>query len=65
MSTFNEGVSKMIERLTLKADGKTEVFMLDELNKMTLDAIAKVRLKTYPTQDVYMFIGWSTTTMYG
>ena len=55
----------MIERLTLKADGKTEVFMLDELNKMTLDAIAKVRLKTYPTQDVYMFIGWSTTTMYG
>ncbi|XP_022088638.1 cholesterol 24-hydroxylase-like isoform X2 [Acanthaster planci] len=42
MGQFNTGADLLIEKLSPKADGKTEVVMLDELNGTTLDIIAKV-----------------------
>ncbi|XP_022089628.1 cholesterol 24-hydroxylase-like [Acanthaster planci] len=42
MSQFNRSSDLMIKRLLGKADGVAEVTMLDELNKVTLDVIAKV-----------------------
>ncbi|XP_038073902.1 cholesterol 24-hydroxylase-like [Patiria miniata] len=39
---FNAGAETLIEKLSQKADGKTEVAMLDEFNRTTLDVIAKV-----------------------
>ena len=39
---FNESADILIEKLSHKADGKTEVAMLDEFNRTTLDIIAKV-----------------------
>ncbi len=40
---FNASADLLIEKLSHKADGKTEVAMLDEFNRTTLDVIAKVR----------------------
>ena len=42
MGQFNDGADLLIEKLSHKADGKTEVVMLDELDRTTLDIIAKV-----------------------
>ena len=42
MSQFNNSSDLLIKRLYSKADGVTEVVLLDELNKVTLDVIAKV-----------------------
>ncbi|XP_038072891.1 cholesterol 24-hydroxylase-like [Patiria miniata] len=42
MGQFNAGADVLIEKLSHKADGKTEVAMLDEFNRTTLDIIAKV-----------------------
>ncbi|XP_022088639.1 cholesterol 24-hydroxylase-like [Acanthaster planci] len=42
MGQFNAGADLLIEKLSPKADGKTEVVMLDELDRTTLDIIAKV-----------------------
>nr|XP_054763211.1 cholesterol 24-hydroxylase-like [Lytechinus pictus] len=39
---FNAGSEALCQQLKEKADGKTEVLMLDELNKVTLDVIAKI-----------------------
>ncbi|XP_071794366.1 cholesterol 24-hydroxylase-like [Asterias amurensis] len=42
MHQFNASADLLIEKLSHKADGKTEVAMLDEFNRTTLDVIAKV-----------------------
>ncbi|XP_038073598.1 cholesterol 24-hydroxylase-like [Patiria miniata] len=42
MGSFNESTDILINKLAEKADGKTTVYMLDELNQVTLDVIAKV-----------------------
>ncbi|XP_038047419.1 cholesterol 24-hydroxylase-like isoform X3 [Patiria miniata] len=42
MTQFNSSSDLMIQRLQSKADGATQVTLLDELNKVTLDVIAKV-----------------------
>jgi hypothetical protein len=42
MTQFNDSADLMIKRLHPKADGLTKVTMLNELNKVTLDVIAKV-----------------------
>ena len=43
MDSFNESTDILIQKLAKRADGKTTVFMLDELNQVTLDVIAKVK----------------------
>ena len=43
MGQFNDGADLLIKKLSHKADGKTEVVMLDELDRTTLDIIAKVK----------------------
>ena len=40
---FNASADLLIEKLSHKADGKTEIAMLDELDRTTLDVIGKVR----------------------
>ncbi|XP_072284146.1 cholesterol 24-hydroxylase-like [Pyxicephalus adspersus] len=42
MGTFNEKAENLIEKITEKADGKSEVGMYDMLSRVTLDVIAKV-----------------------
>ncbi|XP_068110470.1 cholesterol 24-hydroxylase-like [Hyperolius riggenbachi] len=42
MGTFNEKAEELVERLAEKADGKTQVRMLDMLSKVTMDVISKV-----------------------
>ncbi|XP_022091043.1 cholesterol 24-hydroxylase-like [Acanthaster planci] len=42
MDSFNESADILIKKLAMRADGKTKVFMLEELNRVTLDVIAKV-----------------------
>lgn len=42
MEEYNSGSEALCQKLKEKADGKIEVPMLDELNKVTLDVIAKV-----------------------
>ncbi|XP_038044316.1 cholesterol 24-hydroxylase-like isoform X2 [Patiria miniata] len=42
MDQFNFSADVLVNRLTTIADGKTEVAMLDEFNRLTLDVIAKV-----------------------
>ncbi|XP_071970286.1 cholesterol 24-hydroxylase-like isoform X2 [Engystomops pustulosus] len=42
MGTFNEKAEELMERLTEKAESKSEVNMHELLNRMTLDVIAKV-----------------------
>ncbi|XP_033637695.1 cholesterol 24-hydroxylase-like [Asterias rubens] len=39
---FNASADLLIEKLSHKADGKTEIAMLDELDRTTLDVIGKV-----------------------
>ena len=43
MKEFNEKADILVEFLKKKADGKTEVTLLDELNHTALDIIASVR----------------------
>ncbi|XP_038073597.1 cholesterol 24-hydroxylase-like [Patiria miniata] len=42
ISSFNKSANVLIDKLAKVADGKTEVLMLDEFNKFTLDVLAKV-----------------------
>ena len=42
MDQFNFSADVLVDRLRELADGKTEVAMLDEFNRLTLDVIAKV-----------------------
>ncbi|XP_071504888.1 cholesterol 24-hydroxylase-like [Diadema antillarum] len=42
MEQFNEGAEALCESIVGRADGKTPIAMLDELNNATLDVIAKV-----------------------
>ncbi|XP_072170240.1 cholesterol 24-hydroxylase-like [Diadema setosum] len=42
MEQFNDSADVLCQKLLERADGKTEVAMLDELNNVTLDVIAKV-----------------------
>ncbi|XP_071504312.1 cholesterol 24-hydroxylase-like [Diadema antillarum] len=42
MEQFNEGAEMLCQKLMVKADGKTEIAMLDDLSNITLDVIAKV-----------------------
>ncbi|XP_030839917.1 cholesterol 24-hydroxylase isoform X1 [Strongylocentrotus purpuratus] len=42
MEEYNSGSEALCQKLKEKADGKIEVPMLDELNKVTLDVIAKI-----------------------
>ena len=42
MDQFNASGDLLVEQLSKMADGKTEVNLLDEVNRITLDAIAKV-----------------------
>ncbi|XP_038601969.1 HHIP-like protein 1, partial [Tachyglossus aculeatus] len=42
MGTFNEKAEQLMEILEEKADGKTEVSLLNMMNRVTLDIIAKV-----------------------
>ncbi len=43
MDVFNDSVDLLISKLSAVADGKTEVKMLDLFNRITLDAVAKVK----------------------
>lgn len=43
MEQFNASCDVFLARLTELADGKTEVKMADEFNRITLDIIGKVR----------------------
>ena len=43
MRQFNACSDLLVQKLTAMADGSTEVTLLDELNRITLDAIAKVK----------------------
>ena len=43
MDQFNFSADVLVERLTKMADGKTEVAMLDEFNRLTLDVVCKVQ----------------------
>ncbi|XP_072283872.1 cholesterol 24-hydroxylase-like [Pyxicephalus adspersus] len=42
LGTFNEKAEELMEKLTEKADGKTEFSMHEIMNKVTLDVIAKI-----------------------
>jgi len=42
MNEFNSKGDILLERLRTLADGKTQVVLLNELNRTTLDAIASV-----------------------
>ena len=42
MNQFNKSTDLFLQRLAEKADGKTEVRMLDEISRLTMDIIAKV-----------------------
>lgn len=42
MDQFNKSTDLLLQRLAEKADGKTEVRMLDEISRLTMDIIAKV-----------------------
>ena len=42
MDVFNEGSEALCQQILKLADGKTEVAMLEQLNNVTLDVIAKV-----------------------
>ena len=44
VSQYNASADQLVEKLRGKADGKTEVVMLEELNRTTLAVIAKVGL---------------------
>lgn len=43
VSHFDQIVNGLAEKLRTKADGKTVVKLTDEVNRVTLDAIASVR----------------------
>ncbi|XP_038072756.1 cholesterol 24-hydroxylase-like [Patiria miniata] len=64
MGQFNAGADVLVEKLSQKADGKTEVAMLDELNRATLDVIAKVafdlELKREPDGDYPLYRAMKT-----
>ena len=42
MDQFNFSADVLVNRLVTMADGKTEVAMLDEFNRLTLDVVGKV-----------------------
>lgn len=42
MYIFNDSAGRMVQYLTTKADGKTEVSMVDTIGRVTVEAIAKV-----------------------
>ncbi len=42
MDQFNASSDKLVEQLKKKADGKTEVTMLEQLNRVAMDIIGKV-----------------------
>lgn len=44
METFNERAEKLMDRLSKEADDQTELNMLNLVNCVTLDVIAKVWL---------------------
>lgn len=44
VTQFNSIADVLMDNLRLKADGKTLVSLLNEMNRATLDAIALVRL---------------------
>ena len=44
MKEFNSKTDRLIDFLRKKADGKTEIKLIDEINNMTLDIIASVSL---------------------
>ena len=50
MYQFNASCDVFLQRLTHLADGKTEVLLADEFNKITLDIIAKVG------KDLFLFV---------
>lgn len=47
MDQFNKSTDLLFQRLAEKADGKTEVRMLDEISRLTMDIIAKVWIVTF------------------
>lgn len=40
--TFGESADRLVENLASKADGKSEIKVMDELERVTLDVICKV-----------------------
>ena len=55
MDQFNASGDLLVEQLSKMADGHTEVNLLDEINRITLDAIAKV-VRPIPSSRHYYFI---------
>lgn len=53
LNQFNSLTDVLMEKLRLKADGKTVVTLFNEINRVTLDAIALVPIyKSYPSEQV-------------
>ncbi|XP_022087544.1 cholesterol 24-hydroxylase-like isoform X2 [Acanthaster planci] len=68
MDQFNFSADVLVNRLVTLADGKTEVAMLDEFNRLTLDVIAKVAfgLQLNITEETESpFVRAMTTTLQG
>ena len=42
MSVFNDSANRLTDYLTLKADGKTEVNLMDAFERVTLDVISLI-----------------------
>lgn len=54
---FNSLTDILMEKLRTKADGKTVVSLLNEMNRATLDAIASVNRETiYRTRRYFILI---------
>ena len=52
MDQFNFSADVLVNRLVTMADGKTEVAMLDEFNRLTLDVVAKVHIEKKNCQNI-------------
>lgn len=51
MDQYNSSVDELIHYLRPKADGKTEILMAEEFNKVALDIIAKVKIVNQPDRN--------------
>ena len=56
VNQFNSKADILMEKLRTKADGKTVVTLLEEFNRVALDAIAQVDLKEIYFILIYIFL---------
>lgn len=52
MDTFNEKAEELMKKLEEKADGKTELSILNMMSRVTLDVLAKVLTDSFPAADL-------------